>query len=315
MTPEQAAQWRQNLQTVLQQGAAAVPAIHEFLERKQDLNFGAITGGDLTGYPSLRAGLISALQQIGGPEALDVSLQTLRTTADPLEIALLARNIDQQAPGQYRQDALSAAQNALAMAAQDKLDGRDVAPLFQLFQSLGDPALLSQLQASSPRWGYYATMALAGLPDGQGIPTLIREAQDPSAAGSTRNLSLQLLAQAAGQYPDAAAALVEQARLNQISDTTWRQIGWALGGDQYQFGSQSVDTNLPPATGPGVRTFHIEAGNQNYYTTTILASLSPDQINQRLALINQLLAVTTSPVAVQGLQAARALLSGGQAQR
>jgi hypothetical protein len=109
--------------------------------------------------------------------------------------------------------------------------------------------------------------------------------------------------------------LVEQARLNQISDTTWRQIGWVLGGDQYEFGSQFVDTNLPPAMGPGVRTFHIEAGNQNYYSTTILANLSPDQINQRRALIDQLLAVTSNPMAVQGLQGARAMLSGGQAQR
>jgi hypothetical protein len=257
----------------------------------------------------LRTGLLDALQQIGGPESLQVSLETLRTTADPLEIAQLARNLEQQAPGQYRQDALNAAQSALALAAQDKLDGRDVGPLFQLFQAYGDPTLLAQLQSSSPRWGYYATFALAGLPDGQGIPTLIREAQDTAAGSSTRNLSLQLLAQAAGQSPDAANALIEQARLNQISDSTWRQIGWMLGGDEYQFGNQFINTNLPPAFGPGVRTFHIESGNQNYYTTSVLPNLTMDQINQRRAFIDQLLTVATSPVAVQGLQAARASLS------
>jgi len=314
MTPEQATQWKQGLQAVVQQGAAAVPAIRELLERKQDLNFAGLQDGGLAGYPSLRTGLIGALQQIGGAEALDLSVQTLRGATDPLEIALLARNIEQQAPGQYRQDAISAARVALDQAARDQQNTLDVGPLFQMLQAYADPGVLAELQ-NGGRWNYYATLALAGLPDGQGIPTLMREAQDPATSSGNRSLSLQLLAQASGQYPEAAATLVEQARLNQIPDTTWRQIGWALGGDQYQFGSQFVDGNLPPAMGSGVRTFHIEAGNQNYYTTPILASLSPDQINQRRALIDQLLAVTTSPVAVQGLQAARAMLSGGQAQR
>jgi hypothetical protein len=291
-----------------------VPAIREFLERNQDLRFDGVNGGDLTGHPSLRAGLFDALQQIGGPEALELSLQTLRTTADPLEIALLARNMEQQAPGQYRQEALNAARETLALAVQDRPNIRDVAPLFQLFQTYGDANLLAELQSTLPRWNYYATMALAGLPGGEGIPTLIREVQDPAADTTTRNVALQMLAQGSAQTPEAGAALVEQARLNQISDYAWRQIAWVLGGDQYQFGSQLLDNKLPPPTGPGVRTYHIEAGNQNFYTVPAGANLSADQVNQRRTLIDQLLGVTSNPTAVQGLQSARALLSGGQAQ-
>jgi hypothetical protein len=243
---------------------------------------------------------------------LELSLQTLRTTADPLEIALLARNMEQQAPGQYRQEALNAARETLALAAQDKPNIRDVAPLFQLLQTYGDPSVLSELQSTLPRWNYYTTMALAGLPDGAGIPTLIREVQDPAAdSASTRNVALQMLAQGSPQYPEAGTVLVEQARLNQISDYAWRQIAWVLGGDQYQFGSQLFDNKLAPPTGPGVRTYHIESGNQNFYTTPVGANLSADQINQRRALIDQLLGVTSNPTAVQGLQSARNVLSGG----
>jgi hypothetical protein len=315
MTPEQAGQWKQGLQQVIQQGAAAVPAIREFLERNQDLSFDGVKDGNLAGYPSVRAGLLDALQQIGGPEALELSLQTMRTTADPLEIALLARNLEQQAPGQYRQEALNAARETLSQAAQDKLTGRDVAPLFQLLQTYGDANLLAELQKSLPRWNYYATMALAGLPEGQGIPALVREAQDPSTGTGARTVALQMLAQGAAHYPEAATALIEQARLNQIPDSAWRQIGWVLGGDQYQFGSQFFDSTLATPSGAGVRTYHIEAGNQNFYTTPTLSSLSAEQVNQRRALIDQLLGVTSNPTAVQGLQRARALLSGGQAQR
>ncbi len=311
-TPETAAQWKQGLLQLVQQGSAAVPAIREFLERKQDLSFAGFYGGSFAGYPSMRAAMFDALQQIGGPEALDASLQALRTTSDPLEIALLARSLEQQAPGVYQQEALSAARVALAQASQAG-STKDVAPIFQVLQAFGGASVLSDLQ-NSPRWSYYATLTLASLPDGGGIPTLIQEAQNVSDGSANRSLALQMLAQGATQYPDAAAALVEQARLNQISDTTWRQIGWVLGGDQYQFGSQFFNTNLPPASGPGVRTFHIESGNQNYYTVPALANMPADQLNARRALIDQLLAVTSNPVAQQSLQNARLLLSGGQAQ-
>ena len=54
ITKEQAEQWKQGLQGLIAQGNAAVPAIREFLEQNQELNFGAIPGGDLLGQSSLR---------------------------------------------------------------------------------------------------------------------------------------------------------------------------------------------------------------------------------------------------------------------
>src|SRR5262249_19078471 len=86
ITREQAQQWKEGLHTLTQQGVAALPAIREFLEQNQDLNFAAVSGGGLMGQSSVRAGLIDALRQIGGPEATALMLQTMQTTALPSEI-------------------------------------------------------------------------------------------------------------------------------------------------------------------------------------------------------------------------------------
>src|SRR6266516_1497578 len=178
ITREQAQQWKAGLQTLTQQGVTSLPAIREFLEQNQDLNFAAVSGGGLLGQSSMRAALIDALQQIGGPEATALMLQTLQTTALPSEIDLLARNLEQQAPGQYRQETLNAVTEVLAMAEKGQLAGWDVGALFQVLQNHGDATTAEALAQLQSKWNYYATMALAGLPGGEGVPSLIRQVQD-----------------------------------------------------------------------------------------------------------------------------------------
>ena len=148
-------------------------------------------------------------------------------------------------------------------------------------------------------------MTLAGLPDGQGIPALVEQAQNPT--GGSRMFALQLLAQDAAQYPDAAAPLIEQARSGQIPERTWSRIAMGLAGDQYQIG-MPPELSALGSTLPGLKTYHIESGNQNFYSLPLNANLPSDQISQRLALIDQLLASASSPAAVEALQNARALL-------
>ena len=133
------------MQALTQQGVTALPAIREFLEQNQDLNFAAVSGGGLLGQTSVRAALIDALQQIGGPEATALMLQTLQTTALPSEIAQLARNLEQQAPGQYRQETLNAVTDVLAMAEKGQLAGWDVGALFQVLQNYGDATTVAAL--------------------------------------------------------------------------------------------------------------------------------------------------------------------------
>ena len=304
ITREQAQQWKEGLQALTQQGVTALPAIREFLEQNQDLNFAAVSGGGLLGQTSVRAALIDALQQIGGPEATALMLQTLQTTALPSEIAQLARNLEQQAPGQYRQETLNAVTDVLAMAEKGQLAGWDVGALFQVLQNYGDATTVAALAQLQSKWNYYATMALAGLPRGEGVPSFIRQAQD---AGGKGILAIQMFAQMASEYPDAGAALVEQARRNQIPDSAWRKIAAGLTGDQYQIG-MPPELSAPTPTMPGLKTYHIESGNQNFYSLPLDPNLPNDQISQRVALIDQLLAIASSPAAKEALKNARALL-------
>ncbi|HXJ73379.1 MAG TPA: hypothetical protein VNM37_11010, partial [Candidatus Dormibacteraeota bacterium] len=214
---EQADQWKHGLQQLIQQGNAAVPAIREFLEQNRDLNFG---NGSSLGYSSLRSAFFDALQQIGGPESQALLSETLQTTSVPSEIARLARYLEQQAPGQFRDQIGAAARETLGQAARGELRGWDVGPLFQVLQTYGHASVVSDLERNASKWNYYSVLTLANLPSGEGIPSLIRLAQEPSANGSAR-VAMEALAQVAVQSADASAALVEMARSGRFSERNW----------------------------------------------------------------------------------------------
>jgi len=144
-------------------------------------------------------------------------------------------------------------------------------------------------------------LTLAGLQDGAGLPALIHEAQDP-AAGSGREFAYQMLSQAATQYPDASAALLDAVRRGDIPDAAWRKIATGLAGDQYQLGSPRGPPDGSTLPIPGLKTYHIASGNQNFYSLPV----PPDAVSQRLDLINQLLAATSNPAAQAALQSAKA---------
>ncbi|HUK81810.1 MAG TPA: hypothetical protein VLZ12_04175 [Verrucomicrobiae bacterium] len=274
------------LQQVREQGAAAVPAIREFLQRNEDVIFDALPGGESVDYSSLRLGLIDALHQIGGPEAVVASVEAIQATTDPLEIALLTLTLEQQSPGQYRELELTAAGNALNQALSGNWKGGDVSPLFETIQAVGDTNIVPILKQAVTRWNYYATLALAGLPDGAGIPTLIQLAQDPAISSlGAGDFALRPLAQVAVQYPDAANALIEDARQNRIPDSAWPTVVASLAGTYIQYGNQVFGSTAPALT------------------------WSAAEIDQRIALINQMLAVTSSPVAHQSLESALASLA------
>ena len=250
---------------------------------------------------------------------------TLGTTADPTEVALLARHLEELAPGQYRGEALNAARETLAEVAQGQLGqpaqpvqpGQpaqpkpDVGPLFQIFQNYGDSTVLGDVQKNLAAWEHYGLMTLAGLPDGQGIPALIEQLQQSgtTTSGSKNIFALQMLAQVAPQYPEASAALLEQAKAGQIPDRAWNRIAEALSGDQYQF---VKDPSLDLATlmrTPGTKTYHINNNNENFFSLPLTTLPEQQDFSQRQALIDQLLAVNNSPAAAQALQKAKATLN------
>jgi hypothetical protein len=284
ITKAQAAEINALLQQLAEQGLAAVPAIREFLEQNRDVNFDSLNGGNEVDYASLRIGMLDVLLQVGGDEAVQTALQTLQATTDPLEIALLSRVLDEQYPEQYRQQALEAARKALALASSGQWDGKDVSPLFETLQKFGDASAVADLEKAVAQWNYYATLSLANLPDGAGISALVGLAKDPDVLKlGSGDFALRPLAQVALQYPEARTALIEDARANLIPDKAWPTVASALAG------------------------MYIQYGNHLFGTSTTV-NWSNTQINQRIALIDQLLASTSNPTGVQSLKNARSSL-------
>jgi len=302
-TAADAAVLKESLNRLSQTGPAGVAAIQEYLALNKDLSFESVAG--LMGSASLRLSLLETLGQMGGPEALALATGTLGTTRDPREIALLAQTLEAQAPGQHREAALAAARGALADAAGGRLDGRDVGPLFDVLKNYaGANAVADFQQAAGGQWKYYATIALADLPDGAGVPALQQMIVDPqNAAASTRVAALQAVAQLSADNADARALLLDQARKGTIPEATWINVAAALAGDKFAIGTQSAASN------PNLRTWHLSYGNQNYYAQP--GNLTPQQIQQRLGLVDQFLSVAANnPAAVAALQNSRNTLAG-----
>jgi HEAT repeat protein len=307
ITEEQAVIWKHTLQRLTEQGPEAVPGIHEFLAQNRELDFTSNPGGNLLGQSSLRSAMINALGQIGGPDATAALLEALQTTTLPTEIPLLAKILDEQNPGQYGQQILKAVTDVLTMAAAGQLPLEwDVAPLFKLVQADGDSATAAALGEFEGPYKYYATMALAGMPDAAGLPELIRQSKSSDDPGR-RDFAAQMLAQIATQSPDATAALIDQAKADQISDAAWRKMAIALAVDHYQIGQPPGDSDAGANPIPGLKTFHVDIHNQNFYSLPLAPG---DHVSERLALIDQLLeAAASNPAAQSALRSARTSLT------
>ena len=302
LTPELAAAFRNNLQQLVQNGAGSVPAITEFLALNKDVAFDGTPGAaGALGSASLRLSLLEALGAIGGPESLALSAHTLQSTTDPREIALLASSLERQAPEQYREAALAAARNALAAASAGLLPGKDVGPLFNVMAQYGGANAIADLQgAASGQWRYYATIALANLPDGAGVGALSQMLDPKNPSGGARSAAMQVLGQMAADSPDARNALLAQAGTGTIPTGTWINIAAALGGEKFAIGTMAAGTN------PNIRTWHLNYGNQNYYSQP--QPLTPEQVQQRMGVIDQFLATNPGEAAAALLQQARGRL-------
>lgn len=302
LTAEEAQQWKRTLDELIAQGPDGAAAIAEFLQSNTDVMFGR-AGRELLGFDSAREAFFDVLVRIGGPEAVSAMLQALQNSADPREIALLAQNLDKLAPGMHRHDALNAAREVLAMAKSGKLPNADVAPVFEVLQNYGGSDVVTDLEQAARQWEYYSAVALTHLPEGAGIPSLIQMVQENRPAATT---ALQSLAQLSGDHGQAQAALLAQAQANAIPPYTWPFLVTALAGNEYHFQNSGFFSDRAH---PGnVSTAHISSGNQTFYNAFNPGSLTQEQINSRIAFIDQLRAVTSQPAALQALQQAADLL-------
>jgi hypothetical protein len=210
-------------------------------------------------------------------------------------------------PDQYRAQALASAQEMLAKAAAGKLPETDVAPVFEVFQHYGDASVVPDLEKALGQWKYYATVALANLPDGAGVPAILKMA-DPASTSGNRTVALEMVAQLAVDHPEVRQFLVGQVSGKTIPPNLWAYLSSPLAGDQY-YPVDSAITQYPALQSlSDLKTTHINYGNQNLYMLPGYQSLSTEGIDQRVALVDELLKASPDSAGAQALQQVRETL-------
>jgi hypothetical protein len=320
ITPRRAAEIARVLRELRAQGASALPAIADFLRQGGDVDFATMPGGELVGHRTIRQAMIEALSTIGGSGAVAVELEEMQRTSEPIELAMLARALDGEEPGVHRNSIVEAIGEALSRAEEAPTRGPDVGPVFDVLRTCGGEEAVAILERSVPRWGEYALIALAGLPDGAGIPSLAALARTIDVPVADDVVPFQALAQATVSYGQAADALVDLARAGEIPDRAWGAMTEALGGKHLQFSGKMFDGT--PLAGNGAvaadgrprvwKSYYIEWQNVRYEQDIVWGDWSGEQVAQQLALIDELLAAAPSPAAVQALQHARASLQSNR---
>jgi hypothetical protein len=161
------------LQTLAQMGPESVPVIQEFLKKNQDVDYSGdlinasgerisrpvgmafasrnLTRTDFIVPPSLRLGLVDVLEQIGTPEATGVLVEMLDTTGRGIEVAYLARILQDQSPDEYRENALKAAKDLLAnpptIDRPNRLDENSRAYLYSVLAMFNDTSFAETAQS------------------------------------------------------------------------------------------------------------------------------------------------------------------------
>ena len=305
----------QYLEQLSQQDKTAIYAIRDYLNSGQDIEFKVEAGQSELEYSTMRLALFDVLYQIGGREAESVWYESLQDTINPLEIAALGHYLDEYAPDKYRRDIIDAARMAFSFVTDEGISGKDTGPLFQIFQDFGDTSMLVDLEQSlNPKWGRYASVALANMPDGIGIASLARRVQNAPSSDVGARFALHMLAQSA-EHPEAQAALIQSIRVNQLPDPLWAEFALIIAGAyQYQFEdprnntySQSFDEGSFSGLTYSVNKHiaYTPGGGQVLYGVRYPTSnLSTDQLIQRLELIDHLLAESSSEEASKALEQA-----------
>lgn len=303
VTPEQAREWRTTLEQLVASGDGAVQPIADFLGRHEDLALDQIDPSGLMGYDSLRLALFDALAGIGTPAAEGVLAQALSVTADPREIEWIAAHLEDLAPNLHREEALAAARDALALAANGELAGRDVGPLFAVLGHYGDTEAAVDLDSVSHLWGYYGLLATAKLPEAARLEPLVETANRSKGASEIRSeFALRLLAEEAWNSAAGYQSLTEIARTRELSPRAWEGIAEGLGGIQASIESSKLDqANNLPATSD-LRRYHIASGNQNFLTAP-KADMTIEEIRSRTALIEGLLTQQPGSAGEEALRA------------
>jgi len=211
-------------ESLIDAGPAALPAIRSFLARNQDIEYeGMRTRRDGTitlefAMPlSLRMGLLEATKRIGGPEAEKLLADTLKTTGRGIEVAYLARALQDMAPGKYRALALASARELLASPLTDPSDplGKfDRSYLYGVFMFFNDNSLASlaqsQLVTGEGQLDAFSLRYLRQTMGSNAVPVMSQLYQDPRVKNDQKEQLVRVALAYAGM-DDRANRLLQQA--------------------------------------------------------------------------------------------------------
>ena len=271
-------------------GPDALPAIRKFLAANEEVEYdaGFIRGSrngnipvDFNVPPSLRLGLFETTKNIGGMAAGQVLDETLKTTGRGVEVAYLARALQQLAPDKYRTDALAAAHELLAKplvadsgSPMDKFDRNYLYGVLALFN---DTSFIAQAQAG-----------LIG-PDGQIDQVALRYLQQA--------MSTQSVALASQLWQDPRIAPDQKEPLARVA---LAYVGADAKADQF-YQTAINDPNLSP----DARRNLIEDLNQDGFPNTKNLTLADlPLIQKRIDLIEDLAPNALDQINAQAFQEA-----------
>jgi hypothetical protein len=286
-------------------GSLGVRALFSILQSTNNVRLPKNPGG--AALPTFRAVLIDSLGQLQGEESLVAHRGLLSTATDPLEIAMLVKNIDRLAPGKFNDDLVMAASRQLETSASANSPG-DVSSLFKVIEKQVSSETVAKLTSKMDQWQYYSALALALAPEGVGYSTLVSKALASSGSVGEKAFAWQMVGQSSVRSPVATQVFLDIASRGGIPDNAWPKIAEGIAGEQFSYSAPVTDP-APYAQKPGLKSYHIEDGNQNYYSLPV-GALSPDEIQSRLQLVNQLIAAGGSPAQLQSLNSARNALLG-----
>jgi hypothetical protein len=305
---------RRTLRTLTQRGEEGTAAIEDLQRRLQNGELDESAGSGVDDDSSTTVAGDAGRGPDADPDGVGPLLERLAGTEDPMEIAMLAQELEEKAPGSYRQEVLDAARQALQTAAKVPPEERvDVSPVFETLQAYGGDGAVKDLERDTT-WRQYSLMALAGMPDGEGIPSLLASANDPRIPVDQRpQLAFQMLAQAASDYPEAGAALLDLARTGQIPERAWKSLGSALEGMHLKFPLSLFDETTAGGDGavggaPRVGGFENDTLDIRYDLRLVTPTWSQEQLDRQIDLLDQLIDATGSPDGKQALGEARTSL-------
>ncbi len=265
-------------------GKAALPVIHDFLVTGTDVDYDLVAfvksarGGklatDFNVPPSLRLGLFEVLKNIGGADAEKILADALAAPGRGLEVAFLARVLEQLSPGKYRAIALQTAHDLLARSAAGAADKDERNYLFATLSFLNDTTFAAQAQTQLIQ------------PDGKVDAAALKYLQQ------TKPKEALALALQAYQDPRITDANTKE-RLVQVALDT---AGTDPKADQFFYAAMG-DTSLPADNRNNLAQDFADHG-----TNPKNPSAQDVQVMQkRLAMLQQLQGETTDPTVLAGI--------------